>query len=133
MRKSFRLGPLYVMKIHVGCVYLCVSGKVKTSLMLGIIKTYLTLFAVFFIGYSFLNLLLTTKTDLIKIDKDYSNFGYHFLLFIYRHFSFLDRLLKNHLSDEKQRTVYFGQYYLFQLASRQPFHNNTLKTSATRL
>lgn len=59
-----------------------------------IIKTYLTLFAVFFIGYSFLNWLLTTKTGLIKIDKDYSNFWIPFIIVYIPTFFILRPLIK---------------------------------------
>jgi rhomboid protease GluP len=45
-----------------------------------IIKPYLATFIVLFIGYSFLNWLLTTKTGLIKIDKDYLNFFIPFII-----------------------------------------------------
>lgn len=38
-----------------------------------VIKTYIIFFVVFFIGYSFLNWLLTAKTNLLKIDGLYSN------------------------------------------------------------
>lgn len=59
-----------------------------------IIKTYLTLFAVFFIGYSFLNWLLTTKTGLIKVDKDYSNFWVPFTIIYIPTFFILRPLIK---------------------------------------
>jgi len=59
-----------------------------------IIKTYLTLFAVFFTGYSFLNWLLTTKTGLIKIDKDYSNFWIPFIIIYIPTFFILRPLIK---------------------------------------
>ncbi len=48
-----------------------------------ILKTYLILFAVYYIGYSFLNWFLTIKTGIVKIDEDYSNFWIPFsLIFI---------------------------------------------------
>jgi hypothetical protein len=59
-----------------------------------IIKTYLTLFSVFFIGYSFQNWLLTTKTGLIKIDKDYSNFWIPFIIVYIPTFFILRPLIK---------------------------------------
>lgn len=45
-----------------------------------ILKTYLTLFILFYAGYTFLNWLLTTKTGLIKIEDSYTNFWIPFAL-----------------------------------------------------
>jgi hypothetical protein len=45
-----------------------------------IIKAYLILFVIFYIGYSLLNWFLTTKSGLFKIDNSYSNFWIPFII-----------------------------------------------------
>ena len=60
-----------------------------------IIKTYLLLFLVFFVAYSFINWLLTTKTGLLKIDTKYSSFWLPFIIVCIPVFFLLRPLVKS--------------------------------------
>ncbi|HQX96375.1 MAG: hypothetical protein KA968_07420 [Chitinophagaceae bacterium] len=60
-----------------------------------ILNTYLIVFAVFFLCYSFLNWLLTTKTRLLKIDEDYSDFWVPIIIIYIPVYFILWPLLKN--------------------------------------
>lgn len=81
-------------------------------------KTYLALFFLFYAGYSFLNWLLITKTELVRIDREYAEFWAPFILIYIPVFFFLRPVLKK--SGFKSKTQEAWLWILFPFSISVP-------------
>jgi rhomboid protease GluP len=90
-------------------VNLCVSCKFTNLMFKSIIRTYLTLFAVYYIGYSFLNWLLTIKTSIVRIDEGYSNFWIPFsLIYIPAYFILRPKINQSNFKNNIKNGLIWG-------------------------
>lgn len=98
-----------------------------------ILKTYLTLFVLFYVGYSFLNWLLTTKTGLIKIDKSYSNFWVPFTIIYIPVFFLLRPLVKKSELKPKTQDGLLWVIFPFTISIPTAFSQDFFKDSSFRI
>lgn len=95
-----------------------------------IIKTYLTLFVLFYVGYSILNWILTTKTGVIRIDKSYSNFWVPFTIIYIPVFLFLRPLVKKSGFKSKTQEGLLWALFPFTISIPTAFSQDYFKDSS---
>lgn len=95
-----------------------------------IIKTYLTLFVLFYVGYSLLNWILTTKTGLIRIDKSYSNFWVPFTIIYIPVFFILRPLVKKSGFKSKTQDGLLWALFPFTISIPTAFSQDYFKDSS---
>lgn len=95
-----------------------------------IIKSYLTVFILFYVGYSLLNWILTTKTGLIRIDKSYSNFWVPFTIIYIPVFLILRPLVNKSGFNSKSQDALLWVLLPFSISIPTAFSQDYYKDSS---